>query len=162
MKLPTRNHNRLENYDYSSPNAYFITACTKDRKNLFWSNADTEKMHSVDIQLSALGMVIKNAIEDIPKYYPAVSVDVFTIMPNHIHLLLQIHSDNDGRPIVAPTIATIMQHMKGVATKRIGFSVWQKGYYDHIIRDDFDYQEIFLYIQGNPMKWQEDKLFTPS
>ena len=161
MELPKRKRNRLENYDYSSPNAYFITACTKDRKKLFWSNADAEIMHSADVPLSPLGMVVKKAIEDIPEHYPAGSIDAFVVMPNHIHLLLQIHSDDDGRPMVAPTIATIMQHMKGIATKHIGFPVWQKGFYDHVVRDVLDYQEIFLYIQGNPMKWQEDKMFIP-
>jgi len=119
-------------------------------------------MQSADVPLSPLGRVVKRAIEDIPEHYPTVSVDAFVVMPNHIHLLLQIHSDNDGRPMVAPTIATIMQQMKGVVTKCIGFPVWQKGFYDHVVRDVLDYQETFLYIQGNPMKWQEDKLFTLS
>ncbi|MBE6733486.1 MAG: hypothetical protein E7561_05780 [Ruminococcaceae bacterium] len=60
-------------------------------------------------------------------------------MPDHIHLLLQIHSDIDGRPLVAPTIDRVIKQTKGYITKQIGFSIWQKSFNDHIIRGDKDY-----------------------
>ena len=87
-----------------------------------------------------------------------ISVDNYAIMPNHIHLLLQIHSDVDGRPMAAPTISTVVNQMKGAVSKEIGHSVWQKGFHDHVIRGEEDYREIWQYIEGNPGKWMEDTL----
>ena len=64
-----------------------------------------------------------------------------------------------GRPMAACTISTVINRMKGIASKKVGFSVWQKGYYDHVIRNENDYLEIWKYIEGNPCKWAEDKLY---
>ena len=90
--------------------------------------------------------------------YPAVSLDHYVIMPNHIHLLLQICTDDDGRSMIAPTISNVVRHMKGCVSKQVGRSVWQKGFYDHIIRNDADYEGVWNYIEGNPSKWHEDDL----
>ena len=97
---------------------------------------------------------MEDAIKGIAKHYPAVSVDNYVIMPNHIHLLLQIHADSDGRSMIAPTISTVVRQMKGVASKEAGFSLWQKGFYDHVIRNETDYLEIWKYIEENPIRWQ--------
>ena len=67
-------------------------------------------------------------------------------------------SDDNGRPMTAPTIATVVNQMKGIVSKKVGFAVWQKGFYDHIIRGDADYREVWEYIENNPGKWAEDKL----
>ena len=80
-------------------------------------------------------------------------------MPNHIHLLLQIHTDGDGQPVVAPSISRVIKHMKGAVTRQVGIPVWQKGFYDHVIRGESDYQGIWNYIEGNPMKWFQDELY---
>lgn len=80
--------------------------------------------------------------------------------PNNIHLLLQIKCDRDGRAMLAPTISTVIQQTKGYITKQIGFSVWQKLFYDHIIRGEKDYKEIWEYIDNNPLKWELDRFFT--
>ncbi len=79
-------------------------------------------------------------------------------MPNHIHLLLQIHSDDDGRSMIAPTISSVLRQVKGKASKQAGCVIWQKSFYDHIIRGDKDYLDIWNYIDGNPSKWAEDVL----
>ena len=104
-------------------------------------------------------MIVKHTVSDIPEYYPAITVDHFVIMPNHIHLLLQINSNTDGRPMAAPTISMIINQTKGTVSKKAGFSVWQKGFYDHIIRSEQDYLDIWNYIEGNPGKWSEDELY---
>ena len=104
-------------------------------------------------------MVVRQSINDIPNRYPAITVDHAVIMPNHIHLLLQINTDLDGRSMIAPTISTVVRLMKGAVSKQAGFSVWQKGFYDHIIRNDNDHRDIWNYIEGNPCKWSEDKLY---
>ena len=97
MELPKRKPNRLRDYSYNTPNAYFITVCTDNRKNLFWQNVGAIIDRPINVQLTNLGTFVQQSIEDIPRHYPAVTVDHYTIMPNHIHLLLQIQSDYDGR-----------------------------------------------------------------
>jgi len=160
MELPKRRLNRLKEYDYSAPNAYFITVCTNKRRTLFWDNVGATIGRPQDIQLSKYGIIAEETVKNIPEHYPAVSVDNYVIMPNHIHLLLQINTDSDGRPMVAPTISNIVQQMKGLVSKKAGFAIWQKGFYDHVIRSNMDYREIWEYIEGNPMRWAEDKLYT--
>ena len=160
MEWPKRKPNRLTEYDYSTPNAYFITVCTQNRNNLFWTDVSAAIDRQENIPLTDLGMIVKQVIHDIPKHYPAISVDHAVIMPNHIHLLLQINTDIDGRPMAAPTISTVINQTKGVIPKKAGFSVWQKGFYDHVIRNDNDYRDIWNYIEGNPSKWAEDTLYA--
>lgn len=158
MKWPTRKQNRLTQYDYSTPNAYFITICTENRRNLFWKDVGAIIDRPENAPLTSLGRIVRQSVEDIPKHYPAISVDHYVIMPNHVHLLLQIHSDGDGRSMIAPTISTVVRLLKGTVSKQAGYPVWQKGFYDHVVRNEEDYQEIWQYIEGNPGKWAEDKL----
>ena len=74
-------------------------------------------------------------------------------MPDHIHLILIIQNDPSGRPMAAPTISRLVNQLKGYATKQIGKSIWQKSFYDHIIRDSRDYEVHFKYVHENPLKW---------
>lgn len=159
MELPKRKQNRLTEYDYSTPNAYFITVCTENRKNLFWKDVGAIIDRPENVPLTNLGMVVRQSIHDIPSHYPAITVDHAVIMPNHIHLLLHINTDADGRSLIAPTISTVVRLMKGAVSKQVKHSVWQKGFYDHVIRNENDYLEIWNYIEGNPGKWVEDKLY---
>lgn len=160
MERPKRKTIRLKEYDYSTTNAYFITVCTNKRENLFWKDVGAAIGRQEDVPLTACGEVVRQSILSIPEHYPMISVDNYAVMPNHIHLLLQIHTDYDGRPMAAPTISSVMNQMKGSTTKQIGFPIWQKGFYDHVIRGEADYKEIWQYIDGNPGKWKEDKLFV--
>lgn len=159
---PKRKENRLKKYDYSTPNAYFITICTDKRKNFFWNNVGATIGRPQDVQLSQYGAIVDAVIKNIPKRYPAICVDHYVIMPNHIHLLLQISADRYGRPMVAPTVSTVIQQMKGAVTKQVGFSVWQKGFHDHVVRGEHDYREIWEYIENNPMKWEIDRFCIKS
>ena len=159
MELPKRKQNRLPYYDYSTPNAYFITICTQNRRNLFWKNVGAIIDRPENVPLNSSGIIVRQCIEDIAKHYSAISVDHYVIMPNHIHLLLQINTDDYGRSMIAPTISTVIRLMKGAATKHIGSTIWQKGYYDHIIRNEKDYLDVWNYIDGNPCKWADDELF---
>ena len=160
MELPKRKPNRLKEFDYSQPNAYFITICTKNKEKLFWENVGASIARPEDMNLSQYGKIVKEAIEKIPNIYPTITVDNFVIMPNHIHLLLQIHSDCNGRAMLAPTISDVVQQMKGYVTKQIGKSVWQKLFHDHVIRGQQDYLKIWNYIEGNPSKWEEDCFYV--
>lgn len=156
MNLPVRKPNRLPTFDYSTAGAYFITICTKDRKCLFWDTVGATIGRPHVPTLSYYAMVVDAAIQKIPVYYPAISVDHYVVMPNHIHLLLQINTDVSGRPMVAPTISTVIQQLKGVITKQIGWSVWQKLFHDHVVRNEKDYLKIWEYIDNNPARWEED------
>jgi len=157
MELPKRKPNRLLEYDYSTPNAYFITICTHNKKNLFWTNVGAIIDRPKNVPLTSHGKMVQSSIEDIPKHYPSISVDHYVIMPNHVHLLLQINTDDDGRSMIAPTISTAVRLMKGAVSKQAGFAVWQKGFYDHVIRNQQDYDEIWQYIENNPRKWAIQK-----
>jgi len=178
-ELPQRKPNRLKDYDYSQDGAYFVTICAKDRLELF-ATIDTvgaaicrpcpsqrEACGSViyhgypNIELSDIGHVIDVAINNIPKIYPSVFVNTYIIMPNHIHLILVIDNlqflvDN-GRQVAAPTkVQTIIGHMKRFVSMQCGYSVWQKSFHDHIIRNENEYRRIAEYIQNNPQTWTED------
>ena len=157
MDLPKRKSNRLSHFDYRSPGAYFLTICTKDRKCLLW---DTVGASIARPQLTGYGQVVQNAIREIPKHYPAIFLDHYVVMPNHIHLLLQINTDPDGRPMAAPTISTVVQQLKGVVTKPLGHSIWQKLFHDHIIRSQADYTKIWEYIENNPLQWELDCFYS--
>ena len=107
-----------------------------------------------EIHLTAIGEIVDEAIRLIPQHYEVVFVDKYVIMPNHIHILLRI--DRGGRPMVAPTISRVVQQMKGYIAKKVGCSIWQKLFHDHIIRNQADYLKIWQYIDTNPLKWHDD------
>ena len=83
-------------------------------------------------------------------------------MPNHIHLVISLQGNEDGRPEVAPTISRIVKYFKGSISKQIGFSIWQKLFHDHIIRNEAEYQKICEYIDTNPQKWHDDDDYLDS
>lgn len=156
MDLPKRKPNRLSYYDYSTPGAYFITICTKDRRCIFWDNVGASIARPKKPQLSEYGLIVDRAIRDISIHYPAITVDHFVIMPNHIHLLLQINTNTAGQQLATQKISTVIQQLKGVVTKQIGHPIWQKLFHDHIIRGEKDYLKIWEYIDTNPARWNED------
>lgn len=160
MTEPSRKPNRLTEYDYSQANAYFVTICTSRRRNLFWDVGAVIDRPQREPKYTLYGTIVDETIKSIPLHYPAVSVDKYVVMPNHVHLLLQINTDADGRPMVAPTISTVVQQMKGAASKKAGFGLWQKGFYDHVVRGYDDYIDIWQYIDNNPAKWAEDEHFV--
>jgi len=77
-------------------------------------------------------------------------------MPNHMHFIIVIINTENGRTQVAPIISRIIQQFKGSISKQIGFSIWQKLFYDSIIRNENEYLRIWEYIDQNPLKWKED------
>lgn len=156
MELPKRKPNRLSDYDYSKCGAYFITICTKNRREML---CDVRATFGRPLQLSEYGKIIQREIERIGAIYDNVVIDKYVIMPNHIHLIVVLN-ENEGRPKVAPTISRIMQQFKGSITKQIGFIIWQKSYHDHIIRNECEYQKIWQYIDENPAKWENDCFYV--
>ena len=138
---------------------YFITVCTKNKENLFWQKVGASIARPQEIPLTRIGQAVRNGIESIPNVYSLVSVCNYVIMPNHIHLLLRIH-DSNGRAMLAPTISRVVQQFKGNVTKTVGYSIWQKLFYDRIVRSREEYDKINTYINNNPTDWQQDELYN--
>ena len=156
MTLPTRKPNRLKNFDYSQNGAYFITVCIKNRNPILSEiTVGADIIRPYEVRLSEIGKTVDCAIKNIPKCYCGVSVDNYVIMPNHVHLIITINNDS-GRMVSAPTIVA---GFKRYVSRQAGCSVWQKGFYDHVIRDFYDYRIKYQYIDDNPAKWREDELY---
>ena len=145
-EMPKRKKNRLENYNYSSCGAYFITVCTLERRNYFWKNVGAIIDRPQDVELSLYGEIVNEAISNISSVDPTLSVEGYAIMPNHIHILLRICADGCGRPVVAPTMSRVLKQLKGYVSKQVGTTIWQKSFHDHIIRNCKDYEEHLQYI----------------
>ena len=158
--LLQRKKNRLDNYDYSSCGAYFITVCTFERQNYFWKNVGAIIDRPQDVELSSYGNIVDNAIQSISSAYPTLALESYVVMPNHIHLLIRVCADEYGRPLVAPTISRVIKQLKGIVTKQTEKSIWQKSFHDHIIRNRKDYEEHLRYIYENPLRWRYDELYT--
>lgn len=156
--LPQRKPLRLPNYDYSQNGVYFITFCTREKRVCLWDTSVGTRIARPQEEppLSQWGRVTEGVILQIPVHYPMVTVDAYVVMPNHVHLLLRIARE-DGRAMRVPTVATIVNQLKGAVTKQIGRRIWQTRYYDHIIRDDMDYRARYEYIRDNPRRWDEDE-----
>lgn len=154
-KLPERKPTRLKEYDYSNNGAYFVTVCTKDRQKVL-SNIVGEGFPLP--KLLPQGKIVDDVIKEIPQKYNCVKIDKYVIMPDHIHLLISI-TEIGGRGNPSPTIETVMGWFKYQATKKInqatgnvGKKVFQRSFFDHIIRNENDYREIWEYIENNPRR----------
>ncbi len=156
MQKSKRKPNRLNGFDYSENGAYFVTLCIKDRKPVLSDII----VGANCVRLTDEGKIVESEIEKFNMIYDSVFVDNYVIMPNHIHLLIRIESD--GRTQFAPTLSRVIKQFKGAVTKKLGRSIWQKSFYDHIIRDENDFLVRWQYIDDNPVKWAEDELYINS
>ena len=155
---------RLKEYDYSNAGAYFITIVSFKRINIFGSINDGH------VQLNQIGEIVENTWREIPIHFPYVTLDSFVIMPNHVHGILNIVGATHVSPLQTNTpkrksqpLGVIVGSFKSAATRRIHRSgllkqkhVWQRNYYEHIIRDDEDFRKISDYIELNPINWEFD------
>ena len=149
QKLQNRKKNRMEKYDYSTPGAYFITVCVDGRKPILWEVGAAICRQPV----SKIGAVVEMAIQQISQHYPMITVDKYCIMPDHIHILLFIDAyDENRRQIAAPTVSTVVGHMKRWVSVKLGYSIWQKSFFDRVIRNEKDYRLVWEYIENNPAK----------
>jgi len=162
-KHPKRKINRLANYDYAENGAYFVTLCAKEKAHIFGKILSTANVGACiarpQTQLSAIGELVEAAISSIDKHYQYVYVDKYVIMPNHIHMIVFIDGPAGGRAMHAPTLAQIMTQFKGIVSKQAKQKIWQKSYYDHVIRNQHDYEKTWEYIDYNPDKWCDDQYY---
>jgi len=168
---PKKHHRRsirLKEYDYTRAGAYFVTICAWNRECLFGEVVNGE------IRLNEWGEVVAKTWECLEERYPYVILDEWVIMPNHLHGIVIITDDIEyrrGGSRTAPTetlkrkpLGRLIGAFKTVSTKLIneirsnpGAPLWQRNYYEHIIRSERDLQDIREYIAGNPIKWEEDE-----
>lgn len=164
---PERRHRRstrLRDYDYSRAGAYFITVCTKGRKSLFREVKDGE------VVLNELGRIAEEEWRKSAQVRIEIDLDAWVVMPSHIHGIVIIADERrrGDRPVArggprARSLGAMMAGFKSAATKRIntmrgtpGASVWQRNYYEHIIRNESALDRIRQYIANNPAGWSED------
>ena len=151
-----RRQNRLDGDLYRIPGAYFITICSRDRMCVFWRNDIPISLE--DLPLSESGQIAKEEILTLAEGYgSALRVEKCVVMPNHIHMLLVME---ESQEYVCPDIRYVVRLFKRKVTQRIGNSVWQKGFHDHIVRNDHEYREIWKYIDENPAKWVYDRYYS--
>ena len=155
---PARKRLRLPNFDYASPGAYFITVCTDQKRNLL---SDVCRGGAL---LRPLGQMCQEQLLKMAAQYQ-IQMDNYVIMPNHVHLLLALRRAEQSP---APTISEFICAWKSVTTKlanirnkTLGAHLWQRSFYDHVIRNDVDYREIWNYIDQNPLRWEQDRFYIP-
>ena len=195
-KIHHRRSIRLKGYDYSQAGAYFITICCEDRKCRFGDiavGASLADAQNTDAQmiLNEFGQIAYDEWIKLSKRFTNFDLDVFQIMPNHIHGIIVLKNavgatlavaqnddiaQNDAVADIragaspAPTIFDIVGAYKSLVANgclaifksknEIMGKLWQRNYYEHIIRDEQSYQTISNYIVNNPAKWTDDKFYT--
>lgn len=177
---PANHHRRsirLRGYDYAQAGAYFITICTHNRECLFGEIADGE------MRLRPFGQIVTEQWNDIPSRFPVVEPDAFTVMPNHIHgIIVIVGAPLAGAPTMtggysgatasgAPTTGDIIGAYKSLcvhhclkwinhnASTLILGKLWQRNYWEHIIRNETELNHIREYIRNNPAQWESDRLY---
>ena len=144
MELPQRKKIRVGEYDYSQCGAYFVTICTQNRRPIL-SNIVGDDAHIVPKRYGQIAeKYLKNAAE----------IEKYVIMPDHIHMLIRLEEQGaEKQSPQASRIASIVRSIKTLTTKEIGEPIFQRSYYDHVIRNQRDYNEIWEYIENNHRKW---------
>ena len=124
-----------------------ITICVKYRLEMLGEIVE------YNIKLTKEGNIVKQNINKIEQIYKNTIIDEYVIMPNHIHILLLINYKSNV------TISKIIKHFKTNITREIEYSIWQKSFYEHIIRNEKEYLKIKEYIKNNVINWRKDKYF---
>jgi len=171
---PAKHHRRsirLKGYDYTQAGAYLVTICTQGRICLFGEIVDGE------MRLNDAGEIVAWTWHDLPNYISNVQLDAFVVMPNHVHGIIIITdpvvvvgAGSEPAPTEpAPTprmhgLPEIVRQFKTFSARRIndlrgtpGTPVWQRNYYEHIIRDEGSLNRIREYILNNPSRWEMDQ-----
>ena len=159
--------NRLENYDYSTDGVYYLTICTDKRKQLLSRIVARGILDAPETVLSPIGSKIEDAILFLNQKWDTISVHSYVIMPNHVHLLVEVRDAcNDSAEGASrmpratdAVIPRFVSALKRYTSRECRYELWQTSYYDHVIRDDRDYQVKWEYIANNPARWLEDEYY---
>ncbi len=164
-ELPKRKPTRLKNFDYATVGAYFITICTEGRRKTLSHIVGGDVLDAPKcVELLPYGKVAEKYINQLSDFYNNVTVDQYVIMPNHIHIMLFVSGDGASRTS-PPTkqhsaVSQFVSTLKRFCNKEYGVNIWQRGFYDHVVRGREDYDKIKKYIYENPIRWYYDELYT--
>lgn len=150
---------RLQRFDYATHVYYFITICCKDKQHLLGRIVGAAYMPPVHVILSKTGEIAEKNLLAIEEHTPQVDIEKYVIMPNHLHMILSIGGSGEaaaGGIYAAPTVPRIMNSYKASVSRDAGFPIWQRSFYDHIIRNQPDFEETWKYIDNNPLQWVLD------
>ncbi len=155
---------RLRDYDYSQAGAYFVTICTYNKECTFCDIKDGK------IELNEIGEIANKYLVEIPRHFACVQMDKFVVMPNHLHAVVMINPvgvqnfeplQHKYQHTISKSIGSIIRTYKSAVShwcKVNGHDFrWQRNYYEHVIRDEDDLDEIREYIVNNPLKWDLDR-----
>jgi REP element-mobilizing transposase RayT len=167
---PDKHHRRsirIKGYDYSRAGAYFVTICTHGRECLFGEIMDGE------MRLNDAGQAAQAEWVRLPERFQSIELDEFVIMPNHLHGIILVGAGlappdggapNRGAASSAPTLGNILRAFKSISAiavnrllGRSGRSLWQRNYYEHIVRSENELAHIREYIANNPTQWALDR-----
>ena len=159
--LPKRKHPRLKEYDYSTPGAYFITICTRNRKCLL-SHIVGRGLAPAEIQYTQYGEIAREQLRLLEDRFPNLKIDQYVIMPNHIHAIFILTETAGASP--RPTVMDIVSAYKSLTTRACKKlhpidKLFQASFYEHVIRGREDYSENAEYIMNNPKQWELDTLY---
>ncbi len=163
--LPKRKRLRLKHYDYSQQGLYFLTICCQHHFCYFGSISNNE------MQLNDAGLMIAKWYSKIPDKFTNFAIHDYVVMPNHFHCILEIGQSETTVGHLNPTLPSVVQwfktmtsndYIKNVKTnnwQRFNKKLWQRSYYEHVIRNEQNHEKIVDYIQYNPQKWENDKYY---
>jgi REP-associated tyrosine transposase len=157
---------RLHGFDYAQPGLYFVPVCTHNRECLLG------EVEGGQMRLSEVGRIVERIWQELPGRFPSVSTDAFVVMPNHVHGVIALGASRAGLPEGAassaptndpPALGKVMRAFKSLSAievnrrlKRHRLPLWQRNYYEHVIRDGEDLDKICAYITENPLRWDQD------
>ena len=152
---------RLPGYDYSQPGAYFVTICVHGRRPILGDISGGQ------LRISRYGEIVQACWDNLPSHYIHVELDAFVVVPNHIHGIIRLTDAVGAGFKPAPTkrhaLPEIVRAFKTFSARRInamraaaGAPVWQRNYYEHVIRNDDELRVIRAYILNNPLGWDRD------
>ena len=151
--MQKRKHPRLKQYDYSQPGAYFITFCTKNRELLLSGIIQPDPYAPAVTRLTEIGRIVEGKLRELPI---GISLDKWVIMPNHVHLLVTIEQTSEAKI----ELSQFVRMVKSKSSHAAGRPLWQSSFYEHVVRGEKDYLEIWDYIDQNPAKWIEDEYYS--
>ncbi|MBO5410671.1 MAG: transposase [Clostridia bacterium] len=160
--FPVRKRNRLKGYDYSQNGVYFLTLCTKNKKCILGRIVGDGDSDVPNMVLSEYGRITEKYIQSIESAYSTVTLDSYVIMPNHIHLVIELYSEENickktlSKDSANNTIPVVVSAFKRLVSKEVGYNFWQRSYHDHIIRNEAALNTIREYVANNQLRWKED------
>lgn len=152
MDLPKRKSPRIPGYDYSTANYYFITICTHEKQCIFGNPGE----------LNWMGKCAEECLLIISDYHHNIRLDKYVVMPNHIHAIFDVQDKGIKTDLTVIIGQYKMSVSKRIRAEKPGFQVWQRSFHDHVIRNQKSYEQIWQYIENNPLKWDEDCFYMTS